>query len=111
MMPSRQRKAVVLPAPLGPQSTTVSPFCTVKSSDFKARVLPKVFSRPRTWTTVSGLFPGGSDEFNDAEGLVAEPLGQAVLEWRCQTPSEGKSRVPEKKIQGQEMGCFPADMI
>src|SRR3989338_6665860 len=108
MMPSRQRKAVVLPAPLGPQSTKVSPFCTVKSSDFKARVLPKVFSRLRTWTTVSGLFPRGSDEINDAEGLAADTLGQAAFEWRCQTPSVGKSRVPEKKIQGQEMGCFSA---
>src|SRR3954466_15933692 len=49
IMPQAMRKLVVLPAPFGPKSPTISPGSTSKSTPSTTRRRPYDFTRPRTF--------------------------------------------------------------
>src|SRR5207244_11210414 len=53
--PATLRKAVVLPQPDGPRSTTNSPSSTVSSSDSSTRTPSKSFPTPESWTSATDV--------------------------------------------------------
>src|SRR6185369_5124510 len=55
--PATSRSSVVLPAPVGPSSTTSSPLGTVRLTSFAASTVPKrLVTRSITTSAMAGLF-------------------------------------------------------
>src|SRR5512132_2886339 len=78
--PATSRRSVVLPAPVGPNSTTSSPLGTVRLTSFAASTSPKrLVTRSMTTSAMDGLLeqaalqraPGHRIE--DDESLLREP--------------------------------------
>src|SRR3546814_5494349 len=69
-MPATARSRTVLPAPDGPQTTTVSPALTARSTPSSTMVRPKLFLTPMTVRSVM------TSPLHGAEG---QPLDQIAL--------------------------------
>src|SRR5277367_2380545 len=52
--PATRRKVVVLPAPVGPSSTTNAPSSTARDKSETALVAPKLFETPSSTTSATG---------------------------------------------------------
>src|SRR5262245_24868388 len=75
--PVRQRKSVVLPAPLGPSTATNSPGSAVKETPSSA-VMSCAYVFVRRRALITGLTPPGGVRVDRSFEALSEPLAQVI---------------------------------
>src|SRR5712664_628434 len=99
-LPASCEISVVLPAPLGPMTASVSPSCTSRSTASVARSAPKVFVRPLT-SSIGLVEHAGEaapekdhrqDEERPEDHLpMLRPAGQQVLDQQQRESAEHRA--------------------
>src|ERR1035437_2713860 len=95
IMPARQRRVVVLPAPLGPTRPITSPGWTSRSSSFTATNSPYSLVRVLTW-----IIGGGAE-------TERNPKSEIGPEWRRRLGRSLRGRLiaPGGRVKPAEVAC------